>query len=106
MKYENVDVNSLKNAIRCCKQTVKYDDLLNLSNEMAGNSGTKVNKKIKNALDSLIEHYKQLNDYLDECSQTAINIENEKTTPVAFNSAKRPLLDELRYDNSKITKSY
>ena len=81
MRFENVDVNSLKNAINSCRNAINYTASSTLINEiMDGNAWLCTSRNnLKNAFSRLInEYYKDLENTLNHYNTVANLIEEYK----------------------------
>lgn len=88
MKYENIDVNSLKNAINVCRNAINYSGSISLTSEIM--NGTiwlcSARENLKSALSKLVNEYKELEKNLSQYAHVA-NLIGEYQEKIRQNAA-------------------
>lgn len=80
MAFKNVSASSLKQAVNACKNSIDYGTSKYILNNLSNNVWEAESKNtLKNALKKLIDtRYKELEDYLNKCSEVVKLIEQYK----------------------------
>lgn len=80
MAFKNVNVSSLKQSISSCKDAIDYSTTKYIINNLSSNVWEAESRNtLKNALNKLIDtRYKELEDYLNKCSEVIRLIEQYK----------------------------
>lgn len=106
MAFENVDINSLKNAISSCRNSINYNYSRNLLLTLNSNTIWQADAKqnVKRALENLINNkYRELEEELNNCSNITNLIAQYKQAEevkTALTNQYNELNKQLYYEES------